>query len=83
MGRIIFIAVLAVLAYLIFKRSPRGYDPNDRGVVLLHLCRGDAVRMERLIADQQLRTRGISRNAAIDQAIEAFRRDEVGGSWDG
>ena len=47
---------------------------GGRKAELLQLCNGDAVRMEGLIADEVGRTPDLSRDEAMDRAIESLRQ---------
>ena len=74
MGRIILILAVALIAYLLFRGVRAESFSGGRKAELLQLCHGDAVRMEGLIADEVRRTPDLSRDEAMDRAIESLRQ---------
>ncbi len=76
----VFAAIaIAGVVFLLFLRlrSPGKADvPAASESDLLHLCRGDVSRMERLIAFERTSNPAMSRSAAIKRAVYRLRRDK-------
>ena len=72
------IAIAGVVFLLFLRLRARGSsNPQASSEAdLLNLCRGDASRMERLIAFERTSNPAMSRSAAIDRAVDRLRRDK-------
>jgi hypothetical protein len=66
---------IALVAGVIFLLRNAGDSGSAREKELFKLCRGDREMMERLIAHEEQRKKGRSRNAAIKAAIQSLQRD--------
>lgn len=73
---VIAIAGVIFLLFLRLRAPGRSKAPASSEADLLHLCRGDASRMERLIAFERTSNPAMSRSAAIERAVYRLRRDK-------
>ena len=73
---VIAIAGVIFLLYRRLRAPRRSNAPASSEADLLHLCRGDASRMERLIAFERTSNPAMSRSAAINRAVYRLRRDK-------
>ena len=69
------VGAIALVAGVIFLLRNAGDSESAREKELFKLCRGDREMMERLIAHEEQRKKGRSRNAAIKAAIQSLQRD--------
>lgn len=72
----IAIAGVVFLLFLRLRARGRSHLPASSEADLLNLCRGDASRMERLIAFERTSNPAMSRSKAIDRAVYRLRRDK-------
>lgn len=79
MTLIAILVVIAVIALLLQRQrsrtTPASAEPASPESTLLRLCRGDASKVERLIALELKAAPSISRSAAIERATYRLRRD--------
>ena len=73
---VIAIAGVIFLLYRRLRAPGRSNAPASSEADLLHLCRGDESRMERLIAFERTSNPAMSRSAAINRAVYRLRRDK-------
>ena len=66
------VILIAGFFFLLRRRAGSG---QQRDKELHRLCRGDSEMMERLIALEQAKRQGRTREAAIRAAIESIKRD--------
>lgn len=69
------LAAVILLAGLFFLLRGSGGSIELLEEELHRLCRGDKAMMERLVAHEQDKVQGRTREAAIRAAIESIRRD--------
>ena len=74
------IYIIAVLFIVLIVFALRAGSANFGTTVgfekkLYRLCRGDKAQVERLIALEQSRREGLSREKAAKDAVESFKRD--------
>ena len=69
------LGAVALIAGIIFLVRKSAGSAEPRESELYKLCRGDREMMERLIAYEEKRGKGRSREAAITAAIDSLKRD--------
>jgi len=69
------VGAVALIAGVVFLLRKAGDSGGSREKELFRLCRGDREMMERLIAHEEKRRNGRSRDAAIKAAIQSLQRD--------
>lgn len=70
---VVLILVLGAIWWWL-KRRPLPRPPSAEDV-LLKACRGDREQMKRLVTREADRAPGITRDEAIERALDAYQRD--------
>lgn len=74
---ILLLLVIALFAYFLLRRpSVSAPDVAEQEERLLHLCLGDRVLRERLIAAELSRAPGLTRGQAVDRAYTLLCRSK-------